>query len=236
MENKDDYVKYLGRGLGGIYLEIFFMILTLALPIVTYLALTYPPTIASQGQAHRIFYIHVPIAWVALYAPLFSAVAGLLFLFTRNEKFDVWSLVNARLAFLFALGVVISGPLWAVSEWGTYWNWKDKRLMTFFILLLCLGGYFMVRFLTDNERNRGVYGAVMAVISALASLMTWFAIRLIETDTHPGSVLGTMSPKIQQTFWISVLGYHLLFWVFLRISVRQENIRRFYESVISRNH
>ena len=52
-------------------------------PIVL-LALTYPAPLLEQGQAHRIFYLHVPVAWVALYAPLLAAVCGLLYLFLRS--------------------------------------------------------------------------------------------------------------------------------------------------------
>ncbi len=229
-EKISNIVGRMGTGIGR---EAIFVLFIIALPVVTLMALVYPPTIVSQGQAHRIFYIHVPIAWVALYAPLFSAVCGVIFLITGKERFDVWSLANARIAFLFALGVVISGPLWASTEWGTYWNWKDSRLMSFFILLLCLGGYFLVRFLTDDPRSRSRYSAMMALLAALAALLTWFAIRLIQPDTHPTSVLGTMSPRIRITFWVSVLGYHLFFWALLRLTIRQEYMRRVLEEAVA---
>ncbi len=202
-----------------------------AFPAVILLALAYPPPLLSQGQAHRIFYIHVPTAWVALYAPLFSAVAGVLFLFKRTEVYDVWSLVNARLGLGFAVAVLISGPIWANIEWGTPWNWKDARLVSFFILSLSLGGYFLVRNLTENVALQSVYGAVMAVLSAVAALLTWFSIRLVTPDTHPTSVMGSMSPKIRLTFWLSVLGFHLLFWIFLRLGLRQEYLNRARERV-----
>ena len=207
-------------------LDIVLAVLSFAMPAVVLLALAYPPPLLSQGQAHRIFYIHVPTAWIALYAPLFSAVAGLLFLFRRKEVYDVWSLVNARLAMGFAIAVLISGPIWANVEWGTPWNWKDSRLVSFFVLSLALGGYFLVRTLTENPGSQAVYGAVMAVLSAVAAVLTWYSIRLIAPDTHPTSVMGTMSPKIRITFWLSVLGFHMLFWIFLSLGLRQEYINR----------
>ena len=208
--------------------DIVFILFTLSLPLVTVLALVYPPVIASQGQAHRIFYIHVPVAWVALYAPALSAIFGMLYLLKRDEKFDIWSHANAKIAYLFAWGVVISGPLWASTEWGVYWNWKDSRLMSFFILLMALSGYFLVRHLTEDPRNRANFSAVMAVLSAVAALLTWYAIRIIEPDTHPTSVMDAMSPRIRTTFWVSVLGYHFLFLVFLRVAVRHEKMKRIY--------
>lgn len=210
----------------GFTREIFFLVCAFVLPPVTLLAMTYPPTIVEQGQAQRIFYIHVPVAWVALYAPFFAAISGLLYIFTRNERYDVWSLANARLAFLFALGVLPSGMLWGSIEWGTYWRWSDARLMSFFVLLMTLTGYFLVRWYTEDPRKQAVYSAVMAIIASLAAVLTWYAIRVIEPDLHPPPLLNKMSPKIRQTFWLSVLAYHLFFWVLLRLAVRQEYFRR----------
>lgn len=204
----------------GIVIDSLSVLFLFSWPLVTWLAFQYPPVIVSQGQAHRIFYIHVPVAWVALYAPLLSAVAGLAYLVFRRQWADRLGAAAGYLSFLFALGVVVSGALWAKTEWGTYWNWKDSRLMSFFVLLLCQGGYIMVRFFTDDIRRRGVYSAGMGMLAALAAVLTWYAIRLIEPDTHPTSVMGSMSPEISRTFWYSVLGYHLVFLALLRLTYR----------------
>ena len=200
-----------------------------ALPLATVYALLVPPVVLEQGQAHRIFYIHVPVAWVALYAPLISAVSGILFLVTRRQVFDRWNVANARIAVLFSLGVVISGPIWAYTASGTFWNFSYPRLMSFSILLLCLGGYFLVRLFTDDVDRRGIYSAVWAVIAAAASVFTWLAIRVLETDLHPGPVLKTMAPEIGRAFWWNVLAYHLLFWILLVLGLQHERAREMEE-------
>ena len=193
---------------------------------VTWIALTYPPVIPSQGIAHRIFYFHVPIAWVALYAPLISTVFAILYLTKRKEIFDVWSVASTRIALVFALAVIISGPLWAKTEWGTYWNWKDARLVSFFILLVLIISYFSIRDIGEHIEKKAVIGACMAILSALAALLTWFSIRWFETDTHPGPVVDQLSTKIRLTFWLSVIAYHFLFLSLLYISIRLEKIIR----------
>ena len=202
------------------------------LPITTIYALLVPPVLLEQGQAHRIFYIHVPVAWVALYAPLIASVSGILYLVTRRQVFDRWNVVNARISVLFSLGVVISGPLWAYTAWGTFWNFSDPRLMSFFILLLCLGGYFLVRLFTDDVERRGIYSAVWAVIAAAASVFTWLAIRVLETDLHPGPVLKDMDERIASAFWWNVLAYHLLFWVLLVLGLQLERSKEIEEREI----
>ncbi len=198
---------------------------------VTYLVLTYPPVIASQGIAHRIFYFHVPIAWVALYAPILATVFAVLYLMRRKEIYDIWSIASIRVSLLFSLAVVISGPLWAKTEWGTYWNWKDARLITFFILLVLIISYFSVRQIGENIEKKATQGSVMTILISVASLMTWFSIRWFATDTHPGPVVDTLSTKIRMSFWVSVLAYHFLFLTLLFLAVRLELITRWLRKI-----
>ncbi len=190
-----------------------------------------PPTIPSQGVAHRIFYWHVPIAWVALYAPCIASFNSVLYLITRKDIYDCWSLASVRVSYLFALAVLFSGPLWASTEWGTYWNWKDSRLISFFILVLILSSYFLIRNQGREMAHYKIMSSLIAILAAFASIMTWFAIRWMEPDTHPSSVLGKMSPLISQGFWISVLAYHLLFWMILLITIRHEKMKRGWEHI-----
>ena len=190
----------------------------------TFIALSYPPTILSQGQAHRIFYFHVPIAWVALYAPIIACVCSILYLSTYKVIYDIYSLASIRVAYIFSLCVLISGPLWAKTEWGTYWNWKDARLISFFTFFVLLNTYFLLRSQTKSPRDQALLGAVMTILTSLASILTWFSIRLIQSDTHPPSVLSSMDPKISLSFWISVISYHLFFLLLLKILIRAEKI------------
>lgn len=203
----------------------------LSLLPVGYLVLTWPPTIASQGIAHRIFYFHVPTAWVALYAPLLSAVCALLYLYTRRELYDIWSLASARIAYLFSIAVLLSGPLWAITEWGTYWNWKDARLISFFILVLALSSYFLLSYLSQDVERERTIRALLSILAAVAAGLTWFAIRWIEPDTHPPAVLDKLGPRIRQSFWLAVLVWHFIFWSFLRLAIRHESLRRNYNYI-----
>ena len=142
----------------------------LTLAPTTLFILTYPPTLASQGLAHRIFYIHVPIAWVALYAPFFAAISSILYLYKNSIRYHIYSLANMKLAFVFSLCVVISGPIWAQTEWGTYWNWKDPRLISFAILLFMLSVYFITLQLSENLEQQARVGAVITILSALVAV------------------------------------------------------------------
>jgi heme exporter protein C len=198
---------------------------------VTILALVYPPVIVSQGQAHRIFYIHVPVAWVSMYSPIIASVAGMLYFITKKSFYDRIVVTSMKIAFIFALGVVITGPLWASTEWGTFWNWKDPRLMSFFILILTISSFFVVRNFTDDLQKKYMYSAIMAILATFASVFTWFSIRILTPDTHPGPVLHTMSSEIKRTFWLSVLGYHFFFLVMFYLTYQYEKIQELYQQL-----
>ena len=198
---------------------------------VTILVLVYPPVIVSQGQAHRIFYIHVPVAWVSMYSPIIASVAGMMYFITKKSFYDRIVVTSMKIAFIFALGVVITGPLWASTEWGTFWNWKDPRLMSFFILILTISSFFVVRNFTDDLQKKYMYSAIMAILATFASVFTWFSIRILTPDTHPGPVLHTMSPEIKRTFWLSVLGYHFFFLVMFYLTYQYEKIQELYQQL-----
>ncbi|MBX7058626.1 MAG: cytochrome c biogenesis protein CcsA [Leptospirales bacterium] len=214
------------RRKGAAALDWALVALAAGAAVISFVSLTYPPTLASQGQASRILFVHVPVAWVALYAPCLSALAGILYLLTRLERYDIWSLACARIAFVFSLAVVLTGGIWGSVEWGTFWSFQDPRLMSFAILVLTLGGYFMARGLSENPARTATYGAAASILAALAALLTWFAIRVVTPDLHPTPVIGTMSRKIAQTFWLAVGAYHFVFLALLRAAVRHERIAR----------
>lgn len=180
----------------------------------SYFALTIPPVILEQGLSHRIFYFHVPVAWVALYGPLFSAIFSILYLWKKNIFFDAVSFSLNQISLLFAIGVLFSGPIWALSAWGVAWDETDARLQSFFVLCLTLTAYFVFRFLIPSSVKKASLSSFLTILSALTAILTWGAIRWIENPgNHPGSVLGKggMEPTMKQAFWLGVFSYHVLF-------------------------
>ncbi len=211
-----------------LYLNILFVFLLIPINIMI---LVYPPVLLSQGQAHRIFYLHVPVAWVALYAPIIASMGGILYIFTKKRIFDIIINSSMKLTLLFSIGVVISGPLWASTEWGTYWNWKDSRLMSFFIMTIVVTTYFAVRNFTDESNKKAMYSAYMALLSMLTSVFTWLSIRILTPDTHPEPLLHTLSPKIKLTFWLSVLVYHFFFISLFYLTYNHEKLIEIYHKI-----
>ena len=179
-----------------------FVLLLILFPVAVFLALYYPNVILEQGLSHRIFYFHVSVAWVALYAPAFASIFGIIYIIKREPNWDTLSYSMSKLALIFSILVLFSGPIWAYSAWGTAWDWSDARLQSFFIL-------------------------VVSLLCALNAVLTWGAIRWVENPgNHPGSVLGKggMDKDMKETFWINVLAYHILFLVLFLVIYRKDKL------------
>ena len=133
--------------------------------------LLYPVLIVTridpdQQMAQKIFYYHVPSAWVAGLAYLIVMFAGVLYLIKKEEKWDHLGLSSAELGTLFCAIVLITGPIWAKNIWGATWSW-EPRLTTVLIMFLIYIGYFMVRnFGDEGERTRRISAVIgLAAVS-----------------------------------------------------------------------
>ncbi|MCB1157778.1 MAG: cytochrome c biogenesis protein CcsA [Leptospiraceae bacterium] len=215
--------------LSNVFLDyILFAAFVLVFPASVITGLYYPSVILQQGLSHRIFYLHVSVAWVALYAPVLSSFFGLMYLIRKQMDWDILGYSMNKIAFVFSISVLFSGPIWANSAWGTPWDWTDARLQSFLVLVISLVSYFVLRNMIQNLKQKAMVSAFMSILCAFNSLLTWGAIRWIENPgNHPGSVLGksSMDSDMKLAFWLSVFAYHILFILLFRVMHRHDVLK-----------
>ena len=100
-----------------------------------YLIIFVTPIHPEQQWAQRIFYFHVPSAWTGFLAYFIVMIAGILFLWKKDQKWDNLGLASAEVGTLFTALVLVTGPIWAKPIWGQAWTW-EPRLTTTLILFL----------------------------------------------------------------------------------------------------
>src|SRR3954466_6687821 len=83
------------------------------------------PMDADQGFVQKIFYLHVPMAIVALCGFIFGGICAIGFLRTRDRKWDLRSYVAIHLSLILGVGVLITGSIWARASWGHWWVWDE---------------------------------------------------------------------------------------------------------------
>src|SRR3954469_26001706 len=99
------------------------------------------PTEVTMGFVQRIFYFHVPCAWITFLSAYLCAAGSVAHLFRDSKQGDALAAAAAELTVVFGLCVLVTGPLWARKAWGVWWVWKDVRLMTALLLWFIFVAY-----------------------------------------------------------------------------------------------
>src|SRR5438046_7311497 len=94
-----------------------------ALALALALVFFYAPLDAEQGFLQKVFYVHVPLAIVALCGFVAGALLAIMHLRTREERWDVRSYVAIHMSLIFAVATLITGSIWAKGWWGEWWVW-----------------------------------------------------------------------------------------------------------------
>ena len=184
-----------------------------------WMGFVYAPTEAKMGFVQKIFYFHVPSAWMMLLSAPLMAVASIGYLTTRKDQWDRVSDAAVELAILFGILTLITGPLWGRKAWGTYWVW-DVRLTSSLVMVLTLVACKIVR--TYAGSNAKQIAAGLAVLAVLNAIFVWESVEIWQ-GTHPEklTVKGRMHPDMYRAFWVCVLAFHLtyaaLFWARVRM-------------------
>jgi heme exporter protein C len=213
----DKKIVWIARGFGIAAL--------LNIAVALYMALWYAPTEKTMGHAQRIFYFHVPSAWIAFFAFFIVFIASVLFLWRRERKWDALALSAAEIGVIFTTLVLLTGPMWAKVAWGAFWVW-DARLTTTLILWMIYVGYLMLRGTADTER-RSRFAAVLAIVGFLDVPIIYFSVQLWRTQ-HPELLVtqsGGLTPAMTQTLMTALLSFTLLFIFLLIERVRLEQAR-----------
>ena len=198
------------------------IILFLMMSWVIVAAFIFPAPQQVLGDASRIFYFHVPQAWVAVLAFLVSLVMSVKYLRRGNPDDDDRARVSAELGLLFCLLATITGSIFAKATWNSYWNW-DPRETSIFILLLIYGAYFALRSaVADDDKLAAAY-AVFAFVTVPFLI---FVVPRVTQSLHPSNSIVDSSGKITLSgstaavFIPSLIAFTLLFFWLYRIGVR----------------
>jgi len=174
----------------------------------------YAPNEADQGFVQKIFYLHVPLAIVALFGFVAGGVYGIRFLRSGDRVHDLRSYVAIHISLILAVGALITGSIWAKASWGHWWVWDEPTLVSFLIVFLLYACYQPLRFSIDDPERQSRYAAVFAIVGGAFVPLNFMAVRAAESFTHPrvlGTTGGAMPGSMRLTFLVCLVGMALLF-------------------------
>jgi heme exporter protein C len=175
-----------------------------------------------MGPVQKIFYFHVPTAWVLMLSTLVAGGASLAFLFRGSERGDRVALATAELGVLFGICALVSGPLWGRVAWGKFWTW-DARQTSTLLLWLVLVGYLLARKYGGPAARK--LAAALALFAAVNVPLVYASVRVWRTLHPDTSVVPTLDPAMRPPFYLSVLVFTLLWGVLLAFRLRLEVVR-----------
>jgi heme exporter protein C len=198
------------RILGSVVLVLFGLLALYGLVI--------SPADVEQGDAVRLFYIHVPIA-TSMYVPVgLCALGSLLWLVKKSVWWDTLAAAGAEVGALLVGLCLVTGSLWGRPTWGTYWDW-DPRLTSTALLFLMLLGYVALRRIPADRPVRNRRAAVVGLALAVNVPIVHFAVDWWRS-LHQSATIATLDPQIDGiqlfTFFLGLVTF-LLFTAWLLI-------------------
>jgi heme exporter protein C len=173
-----------------------------------------PPDVA-QGDAVRLFYLHVPLAVVGIYVALaLTLVGSIIYLVRRSQFWDMLAGASAEIGVLFLGLTLITGMLWGRPTWGTYWEW-DPRLTSTAVLFIMYVGYLVVRRLDLPPEVRARRAAILGIVSYLNVIIVRFSVdwwrSLHQTSTFTRAEGPAIEGLMLFSFFVGLVTMSLVF-------------------------
>jgi heme exporter protein C len=223
-------------GRGNTALQILGGVTAVLMVFALVAALVLAPKEAEMGDVQRLFYFHMPSAWIAL-GPAFTCVFGfsIAYLVTRKLVYDRFAGVAAEIGVVFTTITLITGPLWAKPVWGVYWTW-EPRLTTTLILWFIYVGYLLLRSLANPGHKRArlvaVYGIAGWIDVPIVFLSIWWW-----RTVHP-RILGdggfAIAGEMAWVLGVCLAAFTLLFVYLLLVRSRMVELSARLDALASR--
>ncbi|MSP17462.1 MAG: cytochrome C assembly protein [Myxococcales bacterium] len=160
----------------------------------------------------KIFYYHVPAAFMMFLSVFICGFASAKFLISRQPRWDDVAAAAGDLVVLFGALVLTSGPIWGKAAWGQYWVW-DARLTTSLLLWMIFVAYALLRRFGGPGSERLAAG--LALFGTADVPLVYFAVNFWKTQHPTNRVVPNLVGEMRTTFLIGAGAYLCFFLILL---------------------
>lgn len=189
--------------------------------------LTSPPD-RDMGHLQKIMYVHVPAAWNAFLAFVVVLAGSVMYLWKREEKWDLLAASAAEVAAVLSALTIALGSIWGRPTWGVWWTW-DPRLTSTAILLVIIVGYLALRSFVDEPERRARWSAVVGILGALNVPIVYMSVRWWRTLHQPQSSPSTVDPAYAWGLRLNAIAFLLVMIWLVRARYRAARLERISE-------
>jgi heme exporter protein C len=191
----------------------------------------------QQGATVKIMFIHVPAAWLGIFAWVLMSAAALGTLVWRHPLADVAAKAAAPIGAAFTLMCLLTGSLWGRPMWGTYWVWDARLTSVLVLFLMYLAVIALWRTIDDPTRAARV-AAVFTLVGAINIPIIKFSVDWWNTLHQPASLLRLGGSTIHVSILIPLIAmlvaFTLLFVTLHLAAMRNEILRRRLRTMLMR--
>jgi heme exporter protein C len=184
----------------------------------------------QQGETVRIMFVHVPAAWVALFAYAALGVSSFVSLVFRHALADLAARAAAPLGAAFTFMALVTGSFWGRPMWGAWWVWGDARLVSMLVLFLLFLGYMALRASIDDEARAARAAEILAIVGLINLPVIKFSVDWWNTLHQGESILRAGGPLVAPVYLTPLFlmggGYMLAFLALWLERTRAEIWRR----------
>jgi heme exporter protein C len=183
------------------------------------------PMDADQGFMQKIFYLHVPMAIVALGGFVFGGICAVMHLRTTDSKWDLRSYVAIHISVILGVGVLLTGAIWAKASWGHWWVWDEPTLVSFLIIFLLYATYTPLRFSIEDREKQARYASVFAITAGAFVPLNFMAVRAATSLVHPRTFdsADNLPGAMRTAFLVCLLGMVLLYVLLWQYEMAHKN-------------
>ena len=190
------------------YPYIFYISLVLYL-VSIFWGLFLTPEDFVQGNSYRIIYLHVPASFISQSLYMAMAIASAIFLIWK-VKLSVYLVRSiAPIGAITTFIALISGSIWGIPTWGTWWVW-DARIVSTLILFIMYLGILTLHGSFSNLEKADRLMSILVIIGVVNIPIIKKSVDWWSTLHQPASisVSGSTSidPSMLYPLFISVIG------------------------------
>lgn len=170
---------------------LFYLLIFFVMPSVIFMALVWAPRAEFLGDASRILYFHVPVAWLSVISFIAAGYNSVMILVSEKKRDErEYKSYNAAYAgIVFTVLTVITGSIWAKISWGSYWNW-DPRETSIVILMLIYTSWFSLYSALKDNVNKTRISSVYLIIAMITMPFFVFIIPRVYPSLHPDTIIN----------------------------------------------
>lgn len=185
------------------------------------------PTDAVLGVSQRIFYYHVPLAWVGFLAFGLVFLSSVSYLVKGSKAANILAYSAAETGILFISLALLTGIIWSKAVWGVWWTWAPQQTVTLILWLIYIS-YMMLRAYGPLGSQGSRYAAVLGIIGFFDVPIVYMAGKWWR-DIHPQAVIGPLAEdgslegSMVFTLLLGVAAFTIIFIYLLRIRYTQHH-------------